>query len=120
MTDFELAAFNIRQEFLENAEHKGCLYHLNASFWRQTVDAGLRTLYINEDNEPHTVRTDIRRLMALPFVPLADLEAAFDEVVEVMDDRVIPVWTYIENTYLRGHRPLRNRRRVPPRFPPQM
>jgi len=55
MTDFELAAFNIRQEFLENAEHKGCLYHLNASFWRQTVDAGLRTLYINEDNEPHTV-----------------------------------------------------------------
>ena len=98
-------------------QHKGCLLHLNHSHWRQVVDQGLRVSYNNEDNDPHTVRRDIQRLMALPFIPTDEVEAVFDAIVDEMDDRVLAFADHLENTYIRGHRALRRRRQVPPRFP---
>ena len=56
--------------------------------------------------------------MALPFVPLADVEEAFDDVMETLDERCLEVASYIEHTYVRGY-PRRGRRRaIPPTFPP--
>ncbi|KAE8746158.1 hypothetical protein FOCC_FOCC007159 [Frankliniella occidentalis] len=57
--------------------------------------------------------------MALPFVPIPELDATFDAVVDAMDDRVVPLATTMESTYLRGAT-LRRRRAVPPRFPPAL
>lgn len=120
MTDFEIAAMNVNQEIFPDVVHKGCLFHFNQSLWRHVVNSGLRVPYINAENEPHTVRRDVQRLMALPFVPLPDLENTFDAVVDDMDDRVLAVATTLDNTYIRGHRQLRRRRAVPPRFPPAL
>jgi hypothetical protein len=86
----------------------------------QVVNDGLRVLYVNAENEPHTVRRDVQRLMALPFVPVADVEDTFDSIVEECDDRVLNFATTLETNYIRGHRNLRRRRAVPPQFPPQL
>ena len=80
----------------------------------------LRVEYINADDDPHTVRHDVQRLLALPFVPLPDLEQAFDAVMDEVDDRVLAVATHLETRNLRGQRPLRRRRAVPPMFPPNL
>ncbi|KAK3932001.1 DNA polymerase subunit gamma-1 [Frankliniella fusca] len=119
MTDFEIAAMNVQQAIFPGVEHKGCLFHFNQALWRQTVDSGLKVLYHNAENEDHTVRRDVQRLMALPFVPIPDLEETFDAVVDDMDDRVVPLATTMDSTYLRGAN-LRRRRVVPPRFPPAL
>ncbi|XP_052129970.1 uncharacterized protein LOC127751055 [Frankliniella occidentalis] len=119
MTDFKIAAMNIQQTLFPGVEHKGCLFHFNQALWRQAVDSGLKVLYHNAENEDHTVRRDVQRLMALPFVPIPDLEAAFDAVVDAMDDRVVPLATTLESTYLRVAT-LRRRRAVPPSFPPAL
>ena len=84
------------------------------------VNAALRVLSVNEQTDPHTGRRDIQRLMALPFVPIDDVADVFDAIVENVDDRVLDFCSYVENTYIRGHRALRRRRAVPPRFPPKM
>lgn len=77
-------------------------------------------LYINAEQEPHTVRRDVQRLMAIPFVPPVDVEDIFDAVVDDLDDRVLGLATHMEQTYIRGHRQLRRRRAVPPRFPKEV
>ncbi|KAK3931052.1 Thyrotropin receptor [Frankliniella fusca] len=93
MTDFERAMF-------PDVQHKGCLFHFNQSLWRQVVNDGLRVFYVNAEHEPQTVRRDVQRLMALPFVPLADLEDTFDTIVEQCDDRVLSVTNSLEATYI--------------------
>ncbi|KAE8738585.1 hypothetical protein FOCC_FOCC015931 [Frankliniella occidentalis] len=119
MTDFELSAINVQRAMFPDVQNKGCLFHFNQSLWRQVVNDGLRVLYVNAENEPHTVRRDVQRLMALPFVPLADLEDTFDTIVEECDDRVLSITNSLEGTYIHGHRKLRSRRAAPPppRFP---
>lgn len=113
MTDFEIAAMNVQQRLFPGVEHKGCLFHFNQSLWRYVVNNGLKVLYNNPENDDHTIRRDVQRLMALPFVPLDDLEVVFDAVTDEVDDRVVSVCTHLENTYIRGHRPLRRRHAVP-------
>ncbi|KAK3919694.1 Transposase for insertion sequence element IS905 [Frankliniella fusca] len=117
MTDFEIAAMNVSQHFFPAAERKGCLFHFNQSLWRKAVDEGLRVPYINAENEEHTVRRDIQRLMAIPFVPVNEVEEVFDMVYDDVDDRVLNLATHLDNNYIRGHRALRRRRAVPPMFP---
>ncbi|KAK3918974.1 DNA gyrase subunit B [Frankliniella fusca] len=117
MTDFEIAAMNVSQHFFPAAERKGCLFHFNQSLWRKAVDEGLRVPYINAENEEHTVRCDIQRLMAIPFVPVNEVEEVFDMVYDEVDDRVLNLATHLDNNYIRGHRALRRRRAVPPMFP---
>ncbi|XP_034230410.1 uncharacterized protein LOC117639119 [Thrips palmi] len=91
MTDFELAAMNVHQRAFPLAAHKGCLFHFNQALWRYVVNKGLRVLYINAEQEDHTVRRDVQRLMAIPFVPPDDAEPVFDQVVDELDDRVLGV-----------------------------
>ncbi|XP_034236635.1 uncharacterized protein LOC117642496 [Thrips palmi] len=115
IADFEIAAMNVNRDFSPNIFRKGCLFHFNQSLWRKVVDDGLRSLYINAENEDHTVRRDVQRLMAVPFVPMDDVEEVFDMIVEEADDRVLNVATHLDNNYIRGNRTLR--RAIPPLFP---
>ncbi|KAK3914489.1 Protein salvador-like protein 1 [Frankliniella fusca] len=132
MTDLEIAAMNKQQAIFPRVEHKGCLFHFNQALWRQTLASGLK------------------HLMALPFVPIPDLEENFDAVVDDIavadpepalqsgyrgamqkacprpwiracdiDNRVEPLATTMDSTYLRGPN-LRRRRVVPPRFSPAL
>lgn len=117
MTDFELAAMNAGRHYFPNAEIKGCLFHFCQSIWRNVVQLGLKAAY--NDEADRTVRDEVRKLMAIPFVPLEHVQEVFDSIAENVTERVEELVLYIERTYVTGV-PARGRRRaVQPRFPPQ-
>nr|XP_018904398.1 PREDICTED: uncharacterized protein LOC109035279 [Bemisia tabaci] len=116
-TDFEAANINAVKEAFPNARIVGCLFHFSQSLWRQIVSRGLRADYLNTE-EPE-LRRNLLELMALPFIPPADLVETFIFLYEEIDDALIEFATYVDHTYVRG-KPARGRRRaVPPLFPPE-
>ena len=116
MMDFELSGMNAVCAIFPNSVIKGCLFHFSQSIWRNVINQGLKQQY---DENEH-IRKDIRKLLALPFIPLHDLEETFDNLLDTIHDDVQDVATYMETTYIRD-RPARGRRRaIPPRFVPQI
>ncbi|XP_034231509.1 uncharacterized protein LOC117639742 [Thrips palmi] len=113
MMDFEIANINAVQALFPRVNVKGCLFHFDQMLWTRVVELGLK-------NEYETVGSDIRQdvvtLMALPFIPLEDLEETFNEVTEEMDQRLDDIVTHLDVHYVRGVE--RRRRRVAPRFGP--
>lgn len=98
------------------------MFHLTQNIWKFTVNKGLKTDF----NENSGVRNIIRRLLALPFVPIEDVNDTFDiiisEVDDGMDDDIVAkleeVFRYVDRIYIRGV-PARGRQRaVAPRFAP--
>lgn len=116
LLDFEIGAMNAAREIFPGVIIKGCLFHLNQSIWRRVIALGLKGQYNDPDDE--TVRNDVRRVMALAFVPEEDLREVFDWLKNRVDDAVDDVVAYMEKVYVRGV-PARGRRRAtPPLFPP--
>ena len=107
---------------MADCELAGCLFHFGQSLWRQLQDGGLDAAYREEDNEQ--MRIDFRALIAVAFVPLDDVEAAFDELKAVADQALQPVFDYVDNNYLRGRLQARRRGRAQtrgrPLFPPEI
>lgn len=65
------------------------------------------------------IKESIQILLAIPFVPLVDVEEAFDLIYDEVHDDCITLADYVEKTYVRGT-PARGRRRATaPRFSPQ-
>ena len=57
--------------------------------------------------------------MALPFIPLQDVQEVWELLYDNMQEEIIELASYVETTYVTG-RPARGRRRaVPPRFAPE-
>lgn len=114
--DFERATINAIQEVFPETNVTGCLFHWTQSVWRHIVSLGLKRLYSDDQN----VKSSILMLLALPFVPPADIVDVFvqlrQEIIEMGAEVVLPLWDYIDKTYVRGV-PARGRRRaVPPLF----
>ncbi|KAK3931305.1 WD repeat-containing protein on Y chromosome [Frankliniella fusca] len=106
----------------EDADVAGCLFHFAQAQWRRLQEAGLAVAYRRELNE--AMRTDFHALIALAFIPLDDVEDAFDALSEEAVLILQPVFQHVEAPYLRGRlraRPGgRVRGRVPPLFPPHL
>lgn len=115
VTDFELASMNAINQVFPGTSCQGCLFHFSQSLWKHAVvSCGLKASYSNNQE----IRSGVQELMALPFVPIDDVEEVFDIVYNELHDDVIPLAEYLKATYVRG-RPARGRRRaVPPRFSP--
>lgn len=90
--------------------------------WRQVQGtAGLAVAYRDEANEQ--MRTDFHALQALAFVPVDDVEEAFDSLAAVSDPLLRAVFDHVEDNYLRGRLQARRRGarvqvRGRPMFPP--
>ncbi|CAF1356593.1 unnamed protein product [Adineta ricciae] len=93
-TDFEPAMISAVADEFPNARHIGCYYHFVQSIHRQVQSLGLSNLYRDDIN----IRSNARKLMALPLVPLNKIERAFEEVVQTAPD---PRCTLIR--YFRGY-----------------
>ena len=52
--------------------------------------------------EDQEVRASVSCLLALPFVPLDDLNEVFDGLHDTCHEAIVPLWDYIETTYVRG------------------
>lgn len=81
----------------------------------------LKAAYENPNHPDHReVKRSINTLLGLPFIPLEDIVEIFVELRNTICSLVIPVWQYLDETYVRG-RPARGRRRAtPPLFPPSI
>ena len=67
----------VRQAF-PNVSIKGCAFHFGQAVWRKVQELGLKTTYSQRGAEYRYIRT----LMALPFLPHADIEPAFEVLSE--------------------------------------
>ena len=59
-----------------NTEVVGCFFHLSKNIWRKIQQNGLQKRY--QDDEDFSLHA--RMIMALAFVPPADLDNAFDDL----------------------------------------
>jgi MULE transposase domain/FLYWCH zinc finger domain len=116
VSDFELAAINAARTVFPQSTLHGCLFHLNQAIWRKAVNLGLKVQFSHDKD----IRDSILKLLALPFVPLDDVENVFQELKNEIHESVDDLATYIEVTYILG-KPARGRRRaVAPRFPMEL
>lgn len=118
MSDFELAFMNAARATFDNSAIKGCLFHFTQAIWKKTVSLGLKPQY----REDPAITKVVRELLALPFVPLDDIETVFDSIVATIpdeDDRLLDLASYIEIIWIRG-RTTRGRPSRGPRYGPQV
>jgi hypothetical protein len=83
MTDFEQAAILAFRTVFSSATQQGCLFHLSQCIWRRMQQiAGLQ--------QHHTADAEfalgIRQLAALAFVPISDVAAVYDKLMESTSD----------------------------------
>lgn len=105
------------QEEFPNAELQGCFFHFIQAIMKHVCNAGFKVQYENDADFP----LKVRHLVALAFLPVNDVEEAFDEYQNIMVHFTMMFYfdgrcyrTYFEDT--RISRPRRNRSRVPPDF----
>lgn len=115
LADFELAFMNAAQDIFPTSTMHGCLFHFTQAVWKMAVNKGLKVQY---NQEGSNVRRSIQQLMALPFVPLADVEETFDIIANACPEDVMELAAYVEVTYVRGRAARGRRRATSPRYAP--
>ncbi|XP_025407409.1 uncharacterized protein LOC112681362 [Sipha flava] len=116
MVDFEKAAMNAISKYFPGTKIRGCFFHFTQSVWRHVQQTGLQQQYI-EDSE---FALQIRMMTALSFVPLYDVEQAFNDLMDTNyytthEELLTPLTNYFEDTWI-GRVDRRNRRK-PALFP---
>lgn len=111
LTDFEAGTIKSVKGILPNATHKGkniyysitliivllgCLFHFGQCVWRQVQSKGLATKY----QEDEIFRLNVKRLIALAFLPLANVATGFDLVTGEFDDDADDLLDYFEKTWI--------------------
>lgn len=115
IVDFELAFIIKFQEIFPETEIHGCLYHFSQSVWRHIQECGLQKKYQDDEN----VSFEIRKLLALTFVPPQDVIHHYDVLINseyYIDNKEVfkPVLEYFEPTWIRKKG---KRRTKPPTYP---
>lgn len=116
--DFEQAAIKaLRAKFKKSAIH-GCNFHFAQSIWRHIQQVGLQAKYASDAD----FALHLRWLLALPYVPTADVEKAFNALVstEFFADNegaehnvaIQTLLGYVETTYI-GRFDRRGQRKTP-------
>ena len=93
--------FCIKVKFLTKNNHNskfiiGCLFHFSQAVWRQVQSNGLSTKY----REDEYFRLNVKKLIALAFVPVDDVVTAFDLVAQQFDDDADDLIDYFEKTWI--------------------
>ena len=79
-----------------NTHHIGCYFHFSQCIYRKIQSLGLSTAH-KEDDE---VRSTCRQLMTLPFLPMQEIEFAFEESTEPSTTIVNPLMQYFKNYWI--------------------
>jgi hypothetical protein len=107
MADFEKASHNAVRQVFPAVQLVGCLFHLGQCLWRKVQDLHLADRYRDDEN----FRSHVKMILALSFVPSADVANAFEMLVESCPREVDPILDYWEDNYIGRNR--RNRRAAP-------
>ena len=86
----------IREEF-EDVTVKSCAFHFCQAVFRKVTELGFKTTYSQRGAEYRYIRS----LMALPFLPSADIPSAFDQLaLRASSAELKQLVRYIETTWI--------------------
>ena len=113
LSDFEKASQNACAAVFPRAQIVGCLFHLGQNIWRKVQQFNLATAYRDDEH----LRMHVKMILALSFVPVADVPAAFDDLIDSSPPLLAPLTDYWEDIYIGRQR---RGRRANPRFALQL
>lgn len=118
MTDFEVAIINACREVFPNIPQSGCNFHLGQIVYRRVQESGLQEQY--RDPCDRSIKKYTHRLLALAFVPVADVPNAFTTLRAACPPALHDLYDDFARYYITG-KPARGRGRnyraaVPPRY----
>ncbi|CAF3339785.1 unnamed protein product [Rotaria socialis] len=114
LTDFEAAKIKSVHKLFPNILHKGdnmilfeckssmlillsgCLFHFGQCVWRKFQSCGLTKKY-HDDQHFHI---NVKKLIALAFVPVVDVVKAFELLESEFDDNADELISYFEKTWI--------------------
>ncbi|KAI1715334.1 MULE transposase domain-containing protein [Ditylenchus destructor] len=111
-TDFELAEMNAFQLLYPAIQYKACFFHFTKNLFKRVVGAGLQERY----NYEHGFAHQVKMIFALPFVPVTDLDRAFDTLYNITDGALEGILKSVERTY---YGQIEDEIRSIPRYPPE-
>lgn len=76
--DFEAGAMNAVNKSFPMAQVHGCYFHFTSNVWKHVQSNGLQTVYNNDGD----FALQIRMLIALAFVPIEHVRAAYNALME--------------------------------------
>ena len=79
--DFEIAVIEALKIVFPHSEIEGCLFHFSQCIWRKIQKYGL----VKDFNENKEIRTIIKQVTALPFLPLGNITDAWLKIFEKVD-----------------------------------
>lgn len=106
-SDYNKGLINTFQTFFPNTAIEGCLFHLVQNILKKISTLGLQNHY----NTDAQFALNARMIFAMAFVPLQKIEEALHFLQEEVDDELMPVLDYFEDTYM-DRRLANNCRRV--------
>lgn len=119
MSDFEKAIMNACNSVFPESQMTCCFFHLGQSLYRRIQSEGLQRQY--NDPEDRSIKENTHCLLALAFVPVADVPRTFGMLKREWAAQTTfkPILTYFDKTYVNGV-PARGRRpAVLPRYTPR-
>ena len=126
LCDFELAVIRaLRATLPPVAAIRGCFYHLTQATWRQIQELGLSVRYQHDDD----LKLFCGKLDGLAFLPIADVPAGLNHLLQNTPDDAEGLVDYFSKTYVTGTfrhvQPAHgqvgvNLQLVPPRFLPEL
>ena len=117
MTDFELGIKAAIFQVYDDCNMKCCFFHLGQSVYRRIQSEGLQTAY--QDTRDDTIRNQTHMLLALAFVPIADIQCVFRKLKRSVHESLQPVLQYFEEIYI-GISARGRRAATTPMFPPTL
>lgn len=104
--DFEQAAIKALNNCFPESSIHGCYFHFSQNLWKHVQQVGLKTKY----SEDPDFALNIRLILSLPFIPIEDIEAAFQEIANSdffmeneaseYNDSIQNFLNYVESTYI--------------------
>ena len=74
----------------------GCLFHFSQAIWRKVQANGLATKY----KEDECFRLNVKKLIALAFLPLDKVVDGFDLIADQFEDDADELLNYFEKTWI--------------------
>lgn len=110
--DFESAVFRSNKKvFGKEVETYGCFFHLSQNYFKRVQKTCLVNFYTDKNT-----RHAYKLLQAIAFVPLVDVEFAFEKVKSFMSDSFKDLIRYVEKYYIGILKPNSSSCRSTPRF----
>ena len=111
MSDFESGLIAVVRTQFPNSLHSGCHFHFTQAVWRKVQELGLSILY--SSSEHSEVTKFVQLCMALPFIPIYEVEHQFNICVSVLNTvnstdfhTLASFITYFRSTWINGMFPL--------------